>query len=152
MTRLTGFLLAGAFAAILAAQALADSPRDEIDAANASFAAAFNKGDAAAAAAFYAEDAAVFPPDAMRIDGRAGIEAYWRGAIDAGVTDVTLKAVEVTEAGDYAFEAGEASLSVPGTGGAKMTSSIKYVVVWKKNDGGTWQIYRDIWNGNAPPK
>jgi ketosteroid isomerase-like protein len=33
-----------------------------------------------------------------------------------------------------------------------MTASIKYVVIWKKNDGNTWQIYRDIWNGNAPPK
>lgn len=151
MTRFSGSLLALAVAAMLATQTLAASTRDAINATNASFAAAFNRGDATVAATFYAEDAAVFPPESMRIDGRAGIEAYWKGAIDAGVTDVSLKAVEVTEAGDFAFEAGEASLSAPGVDGTKAVSTIKYIVIWKMN-GGTWQIYRDIWNGNPTPK
>jgi uncharacterized protein (TIGR02246 family) len=151
MIKCLGSLLALAFAAMLITQTLAASTRDAIDAANASFAAAFNRGDATVAATFYAEDAAVFPPESLRIDGRARIEAYWKGAIDAGVTDVSLKAVEVTEAGDFAFEAGEASLSAPGVDGTKTISAIKYIVIWKMN-GGTWQIYRDIWNGNSTPK
>jgi uncharacterized protein (TIGR02246 family) len=151
MIRFSGSLLALAFAAMLATQTLVASTHDAIDAANASFAAAFNRGDATTAATFYAEDAAVFPPESSRIDGRAGIEAYWKGAIDAGVTDVSLKAVEVTEAGDFAFEAGEASLSAPGVDGTKTVSAIKYIVIWKMN-GGTWQIYRDIWNGNSTSK
>jgi ketosteroid isomerase-like protein len=105
-----------------------------------------------AAAAFYAEDAAVFPPDAKRVDGRKGIEAFWKGAIEAGVTDVELKAVEVTEAADFAFEAGEGSLSVPVKGGSKSSLSIKYLVIWKKAGDGSWQLYRDIWNDKAPAK
>lgn len=151
MTRLSVSLLATIFAAMVATQTLAASTRDAIEAANASFAAAFNKGNATAAAVFYAEDAAVFPPESSRIDGRAGIEAYWKGAMDAGVTDVSLKAVEVTEAGDFAFETGEASLSAPGVDGTKTVSTIKYIVIWKMN-GSTWQIYRDIWNSNPTPK
>ncbi len=151
MTRLSVSLLATIFAAMVATQTLAASTRDAIEAANASFAAAFNKGNATAAAVFYAEDAAVFPPESSRIDGRAGIEAYWKGAMDAGVTDVSLKAVEVTEAGDFAFETGEASLSAPGVDGTKTVSAIKYIVIWKMN-GSTWQIYRDIWNSNPTPK
>jgi ketosteroid isomerase-like protein len=151
MIRFSGSLLALAFAAMLATQTLAASTRDAIDASNAGFAAAFNRGDATAAATFYAEDAAVFPPESLRIDGRAGIEAYWKGAIDAGVTDVSLKALEVTEAGDFAFEAGEASLSAPSVDGTKTVSVLKYIVIWKMN-GSTWQIYRDIWNGNSTLK
>ena len=151
MIRFSGSLLALAFAAMLATQTLAASTHDAFNATNASFAAALNRGDAAEAATFYAEDAAVFPPKSLRIDGRPGIEAYWKGAIDAGVTDVSLKAVEVTEAGDFAFEAGEASLSAPGVDGTKTASVLKYIVIWKMN-GGAWQIYRDIWNGNSTPK
>lgn len=152
MSALTRLLLASACAAIFAAHAFADSPRDEIEAALVTFADAFNKGDAAAVAAHYAEDAAVLPPDSPRIDGRAGIEAFWKGAITAGVSDLSLKAVEVAPGGNYAFEVGEASFSAPGKDGVKMTSSIKYVVVGKQSGGGAWQLYRDIWNGNAPPK
>ena len=64
--------LALAFAAMLATQTLAASTRDAIDAANASFAAAFNRGDDTVAATFYAEDAAVFPPESLRIDAGPG--------------------------------------------------------------------------------
>jgi uncharacterized protein (TIGR02246 family) len=152
MRVLKRYLLAAVVAAGFIGPSFAGSAKDAIDAANIAFAAAFNKGDAAAAAGLYAEDAAVFPPDAKRVDGRAGIEAFWKGAINAGITDVALKAVEVTEAGDFAFEAGEGSLSVPVAGGSKAPLSIKYVVVWKKAGNGSWQLYRDIWNGNAPVK
>lgn len=152
MSRFSSALLAGAFAATFITHALADSPRDEIEAALVSFEDAFNKGDAAAVAAHYAEDAAVLPPDSPRIDGRQGIEAYWKGAITAGVSDLDLKALEVAPGGNYAFEVGEASFSVPGTDGTKMMSGVKYIVVWKKSDGGSWQLYRDIWNSSAPPK
>lgn len=151
MNRISNLLLAGTLAATFVMPALADSPRDEIEAALASFEEAFNKGDAAAVGGHYAEDAAIFPPDSPRIDGRAGIEAFWKGAITAGASELDLKALEVTPGGDYAFEVGEASFSMPGTGGAKAAQSIKYVVVWK-NDGGTWRLYRDIWNGSAPAK
>ena len=42
------------------------------------FAAAFNKGDAAAVAAMYTEDAYVLPPGADIVKGRNAIEALWR--------------------------------------------------------------------------
>lgn len=152
MSRFAEFLIAGSSALTIAAQAIAESPRDEIDAANVSFSAAFNAGDAATASAHYSEDAAILPPGSARIDGRTQIEAYWKGAIEAGVTNVVLNVVEVVDAGDYAFEAGEASLSAPDTSGAVVSSAIKYIVVWKQEDGGDWKIYRDIWNENVLPK
>ena len=146
MTRLVAMVLAGTLAA--AAPVNADSPRDEIEAALVTFAAAFNKGDAATVAAHYTEDAAVLPPDAARVDGRAGIESFWKGAIDAGLADLTLKAVEVHGSGDLAFEVGEVSYSAPANAGARSTATGKYIVIWKKDTDGAWRLYRDIWNAN----
>jgi uncharacterized protein (TIGR02246 family) len=101
-----------------AGPAAAESPRDEIEAALVTFAKAFNAGDSAAVAAHYAEDAAVLPPDAHRVDGRANIQGFWKGAIDAGLGDLTLKAVEVHGSGDSAVEVGEVSFSAPDSTGS----------------------------------
>jgi uncharacterized protein (TIGR02246 family) len=131
-----------------AAPATADSPRDEIEAALVTFVKAFNAGDSAAVAAHYAEDAAVLPPNANRVDGRTGIQGFWKGAIDAGLGDLTLKAVEVHGSGDSAIEVGEVSFSAPDNSGQRKTATGKYIVFWKKGADGVWRLYRDIWNAN----
>src|SRR5262245_48505100 len=126
----------------------ADTPRNEIEAALVTFTKAFNTGDGAAVAAHYAEDAAVFPPDAPRVDGRAKIQEFWQGAIKAGLKDLTLKAVEVHGTSDMAYEVGELSYSAPDSSGQLKTATGKYIVGWKKGQDCTWRLYRDIWNGN----
>src|SRR5262245_43062799 len=130
------------------APAIADSPRDEIEAALVTFSKAFNARDSAAVAAHYAEDAAVFPPDSHRVDGRVNIQGFWKGAIDAGLGDLTLKAVEVHGSGDSAIEVGEVSFSAPDNSGQRKTATGKYIVFWKKGADGVWRLYRDIWNAN----
>jgi len=47
---------------------------------NNAWTAAFNKGDAQAVAAMYAEDAYVLPPGSDIVKGRAAIEVFWRQA------------------------------------------------------------------------
>jgi uncharacterized protein (TIGR02246 family) len=137
-----------AFAVITAVPAYAASPRVEIEAANMAFATSFNQKDDAAVAAHYSEDAALFPPDAERVDGRADIQAFWKKAIEDGMSDLTLKAVEVEGSDDVAFEVGEASFSAPNQSGTPAQATIKYIVVWRKGADDTWRIYRDIWNSN----
>jgi uncharacterized protein (TIGR02246 family) len=51
-----------------------------IEKLNDAWTAAFNKGDARAVAAMYAEDAYVLPPGSDIVKGRAAIEAFWRQA------------------------------------------------------------------------
>jgi ketosteroid isomerase-like protein len=99
-------------------------------------------------AVHYAEDAAVLPPDSAHVDGRANIQAFWKGAIDAGLADLALKAVEVGSSGDMAFEVGEVSFLAPDKTGAPSTVTGKYIVIWKKSADGVWRLYRDIWNAN----
>jgi len=51
-----------------------------IEKPNDAWTAAFNKGDAAAVAAMYTEDAYVLPPGSDMVKGRSAIEAFWRQA------------------------------------------------------------------------
>jgi uncharacterized protein (TIGR02246 family) len=142
-----------AFVAVLllssAVSATAQSAREDIEAALPKFVDAFNSGNAAALGQMYTEDAAVLPPDGKRVDGRKGVEEFWQGVIKSGMKNLTLKAVEVEEREDLAYEVGAFTLDVPGEGGALPTVAGKYIVVWKKGDDGTWRLHRDIWNLGA---
>jgi uncharacterized protein (TIGR02246 family) len=134
--------------ALTATGAASAGARDGIEAALKTFADAFNGSDGAGVAAHYTEDAALLPPGEARVDGRAAVQAYWQGAIDGGITDLTLKAVEVEESGNLATEVGAFTLAVPGEGDQKTTVAGKYIVVWKKGADGAWRLHRDIWNVN----
>ena len=113
------------------------------------FADAFNKGDFAAVARMYAEDAIAFPPDGDFVRGRAAIEALWKGASDAGMKAMEFTVVDVVSSGNLAAETGIATVRMQPAGQPQTTGKVKYLVVWKKA-GGTWQLYRDIWNSMAP--
>ncbi|MCC8944246.1 hypothetical protein H8A97_03790 [Bradyrhizobium sp. Arg62] len=68
-----------------------------------------------------------------------------RTAVNAlGLTDATLKTVDLELAGDTAYEIGEADLKLS-SGQAK----VKYLVVWTRDRDGQLRLHRDIWN-NLP--
>ncbi len=121
--------------------------RQGVDQANAAFTEAFNQGDAAAVAALYTEDALVLPPNAEMVEGPDAIEAFWRGVMQTGVEDVSLKTLSLHAAGRVAVEVGTYSLSIAPAG---LTDSGKYVVVWKQEEGGAWKLQTDIWNSSQP--
>jgi ketosteroid isomerase-like protein len=118
--------------------ALAAPPREHIDETLVRFVSAFNEGDAATAASFYTEDAALLPPDAQPVNGRDAIQAFWQGAIDAGMKIGMLRATEVDARGDLAYEVGGFKLLVPGESGTTEVVG-KYIVVWKRGDH-TWRL------------
>jgi uncharacterized protein (TIGR02246 family) len=112
---------------------------------NDAWAAAFNKGDTAAVAALYAEDAFVLPPGADMIKGRAAIEAFWRQAVQQ-FGEARLTTLDVLPLGPSAArEIGTVSLRTK----SQPTEEIvgKYAVVWRKL-GGHWKLATDIWNTN----
>ncbi|MFL6838622.1 MAG: YybH family protein [Bradyrhizobium sp.] len=119
-----------------------DEVRKVIDEGNRNLGAAAARKDYAGMAAFYTEDAKVLPPDASIVSGRTAIEEFWRSAANAlGLTDITLKTVDLEVAGDIAYEIGEADLKL-GSAQAKA----KYLVVWLRSRDGQWRLHRDIWN------
>lgn len=107
--------------------------------------AAFNKGDAAAVAAMYAEDAYVLPAGAEMAKGRAAIQNFWTGAMQQ-LGDAKLTTVDVLRLGPTAArEIGTFSFRTKGADPQEVTG--KYAVVWRKI-GGKWLLATDIWNMN----
>jgi uncharacterized protein (TIGR02246 family) len=151
MTKLWTTALALALGAALTTSALAGPPRSHIETALANFTAAFNSGDGAGVAALYTHDAALLPPGGARVDGRDAIQAFWQGAIDGGLSDLTLNPIEVESNGNLAYEVSTFSFKAPGEGGEMVTASGKYIVVWKRSGSHNWQLYRDIWNMDPAP-
>ena len=131
----------------LAASAQARTIKADIDAADAKFVAAFNTGDAGGIAQLYTENANALPPGAPMAKGRAAIEAVWQSAIQAGVKNLSLKALQVDQFGNAAREIGQFSLDEPNA--QKQTEHVegKYVVLWRRIGGG-WKLDTDIWNTN----
>jgi uncharacterized protein (TIGR02246 family) len=127
----------------------AETVRQEIEARNREFMAAFNRGDAAGVAAAYTADARILPPGAAAMSGRQAIEQFWQSVMDMGVREVDLRTEQAEAVGDLAYEVGSATLTIQPTGSAASTDIVKYVVVWKRQAGGAWQLAVDIWNSDT---
>ena len=119
------------------------SDLDQIKALDSGVADGVNAGDAIAVASYYAEDAAILPPGAARMDGREAIQGYWQAGIDGGLSDVSIIGETVEITGDTSITVGNLSGKM---GDANLAG--KYIVIAKKSKDG-WKIYRDIWNFNG---
>lgn len=118
--------------------------RNEIAAVNRQFEEAARKGDLDRLASLYTADAMALPPDAPVARGREDIKRMWGSiAQQIGLKDVRLDTLDLEEAGDTAYEVGEATLTL-----SSGTAVVKFVVVWKKVNG-QWRLHRDIWNAKA---
>jgi uncharacterized protein (TIGR02246 family) len=126
--------------AILAAPAARADLESDIEAQPAAVRTAFLSGDAAKVAALYTKEAQVIAPGSPIAAGREAIAAFWKGAM-AGVKDVNLATTKVEGDDDLAVEDGVVTLTAPDGS----TSTARYLVVWKHEDG-KWKLHRDIWN------
>jgi uncharacterized protein (TIGR02246 family) len=129
----------------LATSAALAQDKATIEKLNNAWTAAFNKGDAQAVAAMYAEDAYVLPPGSDIVKGRAAIEAFWRQAAQQ-MGDAKLTTLDVLPLGrNAAREIGTVSLKTKSQPPQEVVG--KYAVVWRKIDG-RWKLATDIWNTN----
>jgi len=104
----------------------------------------FKDGDAAGLANCYSENGQLLPPGSDFITGRESIQAFWQGAMDMGIKNISLETVEAEGHGDTAFETGNYLLN--DAAGSIMDRG-KYLIVWKQV-GGQWKLHRDIWNSS----
>jgi len=147
--RTTGLVRTVVFLACmyLIPSAHAEGVKSAIEAANAQFSAAAEKGDGAALAALYSPDGQVMPPGSDPIRGTEGIQKFWQGALDSGVAAIGLKTIEVFGHGTTATEVGAYELRDKA---GKVVDHGKYIVVWQ-HAGGTWKLRRDMFSTNVPP-
>jgi ketosteroid isomerase-like protein len=86
--------------------------RDQIEANNARFALALERGDAAAAAPANTDDAQLLAANAAPIRGREEVEAIWKGGIQMGIRATSLETLEVEKRVDVAYEVGRYALLI----------------------------------------
>ena len=121
--------------------------RAAIEETNARFTEAFNQGDTAATAALYTEDAIVLPPGQGMVRGQPAIQEF--NALDIetnALNGLVLTTSDVQVGGNLAVEVGTYSIQA-----GAMQDEGKYVVVWEKQEDGSWKLHRDIWNSNLMP-
>jgi uncharacterized protein (TIGR02246 family) len=124
----------------------ATTVRDEIRRTNDTFEASFGRGDAAAIADLYTTAGVLLPTGMEPIEGAAGIQAFWQGAMQMGVKEVKLKTRDIEELEDTAIELGTYTLF---DASHQPLDQGKYLVVWKEQHG-HWKLHQDIWNTNLP--
>lgn len=132
---------------LIATPAFGQTLKADIQAADKKWDAAFNKGDAAALAQLYTENATLLPPGAQSVHGRSAIQKFWQGAIDSGLKNIALTPDAVQSYGAAAREIGHFTAEAPDQNKAMTPVEGKYVVIWK-HVGGRWQLDTDIWNLN----
>lgn len=128
--------------------------RQAIEAANARFDSAAVKGDSAALAGFYADDAVLMMSNEPAARGHAAIVKSF-GAMSSGMkmSAFTLTTQDVIVSGDYAIETGSYALTgAPGKAAKPVHDVGKYLVLWKKQADGSYKILRDIANSDQPMK
>jgi uncharacterized protein (TIGR02246 family) len=134
-------------AAALALATAAGAKEGPLDGKSKAWEEAFNKGDAAAVAALYAEDGVILPPNQARVQGRADITAFAKGMYDAGFR---LKTTDTDAWVDGALGAKTGTYVVSDKDGKEVEHG-KWLEVWHKGADGQWLMVRDMWNSDDPP-
>jgi uncharacterized protein (TIGR02246 family) len=119
-----------------------------INAFRGQFAAAYDSNDAAAVAAFYANDATLMPPNQAAIEGRQGIQAMLEAYFKENAAKIAHAPLETQVAGNWAYERGNATVTVTPKSGKPREESIKYLVILKRQPDGFWKLHLDMDNSN----
>lgn len=100
-----GLVIASALLLLAPAFALADSVEADVKAAYAAWDAAFNEAAADKVAAAYADDSVFLPATHDVIKGPEGVEKFFGGLFEMGVTDHNLELIEARADGDVVIAA-----------------------------------------------
>jgi ketosteroid isomerase-like protein len=136
-----------------ATQPTASDANNELRNLDAKLGHVINAKDAAAIAAFYADDAILMPTAEPIVRGKAAITEEWKHilAIPAFQNESKLGGVEVAAAGDLAYTYGSYRSRLMGEDGKLTTEPGKWLTIWKKQPDGRWLIAVETYNTDIPP-
>lgn len=98
---------------------------------------------------FYAEDAQFLPPNQAAIIGRPAIQEAL-GQIAAGLQKLTYRSDKIEVSGDFVYAIGRHQLTIKTASGAEIRDEGKYLVVYRRQQDGTWRAVADIFNSDLP--
>lgn len=108
------------------------------------FESVFARNDAAGVIDFYTDNAMLLATGFDFIQGKRDIEVYWQGAMDLGIKNARIEALEIEQHGDTAIEVGKYTLT---DADDQVMDQGKGIVIWK-HEQGSWKIHRDIFNSS----
>jgi ketosteroid isomerase-like protein len=109
------------------------------------------RGDAGAAASFYAADAKLLAPTADLIHGRTEIERYWRAGITLGLSSVEFESQVLETVGNRVVEVGRYAVSVGAAHTEAGSDRGIYVVLHLRSADGSWRRAVDVFSPDEPP-
>jgi ketosteroid isomerase-like protein len=100
---------------------------------------------------FYGPDAVFLQPSGERITGSAALRALFQNIMATFNSDLVLHSLNLETSGDLAYDSGEfqENLTTIATG-AKITSKGSYIIIFKRQSNGSWQIVQHVWTGIPP--
>lgn len=101
---------------------------------------------------FYAADAAFLQPTGERLTGSAALRTLFQTIMTSFNSDLTLHSQSLETSGSLAYDSGDFEESLTNiASGAKITSKGSYIIIYKRQPNGTWQIVQHAWTGTPPP-
>jgi ketosteroid isomerase-like protein len=101
---------------------------------------------------FYAPDAVFLQPTGERITGSTALRTLFQTIMSTFNSDLILHSQNLETSGDLAYDSGDFQeiLTTIATG-AKITSKGSYIIIFRRQASGSWQIVQQAWTGTAPP-
>ena len=101
---------------------------------------------------FYAPDAVFLQPTGERITGSAALRTLFRTIMATFNSDLTLHSQNIETSGNLAYDSGDfqETLTTIATG-ARITAKGSYIIIFKRQPNGSWQIVQHVWTGAPPP-
>jgi ketosteroid isomerase-like protein len=100
----------------------------------------------------YAADAVFLQPTGERITGSAALRTLFQKTMATYNSDLALHSQNLETSGDLAYDSGdfEETMTTIATG-AKSASKGSYLVIYRRQPKGDWQIVQQAWTGTPPP-
>ena len=101
---------------------------------------------------FYAPDAVFLQPNGDRVSGSAALRTLFQTIMSTFTSDLALHSQNLETSGDLAYDSGDFQETLTTiASGAKITSKGSYIIIYKRQPNGRWQIVQQVWTGTPPP-
>jgi ketosteroid isomerase-like protein len=153
-TAMLSLLLLTAGAAVACADS-ADTAASAIRQVWVNYAACVESGDTAGWLSQYDAEGIQMRPDSPA-RGRPDLDAFvvtsWKARMDAFDTKMSITPMEITVAGPWAYSRGVYTQDMTAKATNKSTHfEGKFLTIFKRQNDGSWKIYRDCFNSNLLP-
>jgi len=154
MGRAVALALCLALAAIGCSSAGAGSAADRamIDRLRRAYAEAYSAGDVERTLGMYSADAVLMPQSQPAMTTPSAVRTYLKQSFDQFRIELLLSSEEIVFVGEgFVYDRGRYSLRAQARAGGSVTEDVgKYLVLWRRQDDGSWKIERDIDNSSNP--